>query len=137
MKILKLGLVTLSLVLFTNCNKDDDSTQAEILNGVWNLNKVWGGLQGINIDYNEGEVKWEFNLNNNTLTVVNNIMTTGPEDIYAGLESGTYNIQIKQSGESEKLYIDNNERGVIMITENNLKIDDGLAADGFITEFRR
>ena len=138
MKIKKLSLLLiLSLIFFTSCNNDDDSTQVETVNGIWNLSKVWGGLQGINIDYNLGEVKWNFNLNNNTLTVENNIMTTGPEDIYAGLESGTYNIEIIQSGGTETLYIDNNERGVLILLENNLIIDDGLAADGFITEFER
>ncbi|AXO79974.1 hypothetical protein DZC78_06095 [Olleya aquimaris] len=138
MKIGKLSLLmVLSLVFLTSCNNDDDSTQPETLNGIWNLSKVWGGLQGINIDYNQGEVKWDFNLNNNTLTVENNLVTTGPEYIYAGLESGTYDIEIIQSGETETLYIDNNERGVLILTENNLKIDDGLAADGFIRELKR
>lgn len=138
MKIGKLSLLMiLSLVFFTSCNNDDDSIQAETLNGIWNLKNVSGGLQGLDIDYSQGEVVWNFNLENNTLIIENNIITTGPEDIYAGLESGTYNIEIIQSGGTETLYIDNNERGVIILTENNLKIDDGLAADGFITEFKR
>jgi hypothetical protein len=139
MKIGKLSLlIILSLVFFTNCNNDDDSNQTETLSGIWNLKNVSGGLQGINMDYNQGEVEWNFNLDTNTLTVENNIITTGPEDIYAGLDSGTYNFQVEQNGETETLFINNSERGVIiLLSSTNLKIDDGLAADGFITEFER
>ena len=101
--------------------------------GRWSVS---GGLAGINIDYNQGDVKWSFNLENNTLIVENNIITTGPEDIYAGLESGTYNIEITQSGEIQTLFINNTERGVLILLNHNLKIDDRFA-DGFITEFER
>jgi len=139
MKIVKLSLLIIfSLVFFTNCSNDDDSNQTETLNGIWNLKNVSGGLQGININYSPGDVEWNFDLDTNTLTVKNNIITTGPEDIYAGLDSGTYDIQVEQNGETETLFINNTERGVvILLNTNNLKIDDGLAADGFITEFER
>ena len=73
----------------------------------------------------------------NTLIVENNIITTGPEDIYAGLDSGTYNIEIVEDGETETLFINDTERGVIILLKATLKIDDGLASDGFITEFER
>lgn len=138
MKIGKLSLLmVLVITLFASCNINDNSTQTETLNGNWNLKNVSGGLQGINIDYSEGEVEWNFNLENNTLTIENNIITTGPKDIYAGLDSGTYNIEIKQNGNTEILFINDTERGVIILLNSNLKIDDGIAADGFITEFQR
>ncbi|HIG90007.1 MAG TPA: hypothetical protein EYQ45_03385 [Flavobacteriaceae bacterium] len=132
----KLLYIFLGLSLMFGCS-DDESNQTETLNGIWNLKNVSGGLAGINIDYNQGDVKWSFNLENNTLIVENNIITTGPEDIYAGLESGTYNIEITQSGEIQTLFINNTERGVLILLNDNLKIDDGLTADGFITEFER
>ena len=132
----KLLYIFLGLSLMFGCS-DDESNQTETLNGIWNLKNVSGGLAGINIDYNQGDVKWSFNLENNTLIVENNIITTGPEDIYAGLESGTYNIEITQSGEIQTLFINNTERGVLILLNDNLKIDDGLYADGFITEFER
>ncbi|WP_439128528.1 hypothetical protein [Polaribacter sp.] len=138
MKIGKLSLLmVLVITLFASCNINDNSTQTETLNGNWNLKNVSGGLQGINIDYSEGEVEWNFNLENNTLTIENNIITTGPKDIYAGLDSGTYNIEIKQNGNTEILFINDTERRVIILLNSNLKIDDGIAADGFITEFQR
>lgn len=123
--------------LLTSCKNDDVSTHEETISGIWNLKNVSGGLQGINIDYNEGEVQWNFNPSNKTLIVENNIITTGPEDIYAGLDSGTYNYEIQQDAETQTLFINDVQRGIIILLNDNLKIDDGLATDGFITEFER
>ena len=130
-------VLTIGFSLFTSCSNDDDSIEVETISGIWNLKNVSGGLLGVNIDYNQGDVKWEFNLNTNKLTVENNILTTGPEDIYAGLESGTYDIKISQNGATQTLFIDNIERGNLTLLNNNLKIDEGLVSDGFITEFER
>lgn len=136
----KLSLILiLNLIFSISCsNSDDDSNQTETLNGIWHLKNVSGGLQGVNIDYRQDDVIWNFNVENSTLIVENNIMTTGPEDIYFGLDSGTYSIRVEKSEETETLFIDDTKRGVIiLLNSNNLKIDDGLAADGFITEFER
>jgi hypothetical protein len=119
-----------------SCSSDDDNVKQEAsLTGVWHLKNVRGGLLGIDIDYSLGEVRWDFNTN--TLVVVNNIITTGPEDIYAGLDSGTYNFEVVESGGVQTLFINDTERGVITVTDTVLQIDDGLAADGFVTEFVR
>jgi len=131
-------LLFIGIGFFISCNgNDDSSTKEETISGIWNLKNVHGGLQGINIGYALGNVKWNFNLENNTLIVENNIVTTGPEDIYSGLDSGTYNFGIEQNGEIQTLFINDTKRGVIILVNNNLKIDDGLASDGFITEFER
>jgi len=131
-------LMILSLMLFTSCSNDDDSNQTDTLNGIWNLKNVRGGFIGVDIDFNQGEVKWDFNLENNTLIVENNIMTTGPEDIYTGLDSGIYEIRIEENEDIESIFIDDVERGIIILLDDNLKIDDSFfTSDGFITEFER
>ena len=128
----------MSVVLFTNCSNNDDSSETITLNGVWNMKNVSGGLIGIDIDYEPGEVTWNFNVANNSLIVQNNITTTGPEDVYAGLDSGTYSFQVQQNGDTEVLYVNDAVRGVIVVlSENKLTIDDGLDVDGFATEFER
>ena len=102
------------------------------------MKNVSGGLIGIDIDYEPGEVTWNFNVANNSLIVQNNITTTGPEDVYAGLDSGTYSFQVQQNGDTEVLYVNDAVRGVIVVlSENKLTIDDGLDVDGFATEFER
>lgn len=135
-RILILTLVC-SISFFTNCSNDDAPDASETFNGIWNLKNVSGGFQGVNVDYKRGVVKWNFNLKKNTLIVENNTVTTAPEDVYAGISSGTYDIEIKQNGDIHTLFINDTERGIIILLNTNLKIDDGLGFDGFVTEFER
>ena len=140
---MKTRILTLliSLAFLTSCSdNENDSLQREaleVITGTWNLKNVNGGLQGININYTLREVKWVFNSENNTLQIENNIASTGPEDIYAGLDSGTYNYTIQQNTDTQTLLINAQVRGVIILSNGILKIDNGIASDGFITEFKR
>jgi hypothetical protein len=105
MKNILLPLLLISaLVLTTSCKKDDDDTnQPATISGNWNLKNVSGGFAGIDIDYTAGQVIWNFNLETQILTVQNNIITIGPEDIYAGFESGTYDFEIQENGRHKSL----------------------------------
>ncbi|MDN5213521.1 hypothetical protein QQ020_15730 [Fulvivirgaceae bacterium BMA12] len=138
---MKRNFLILALLFFAGfiagCENDEDITPDQQLNGSWHLTNVSGGLAGVNIDYKKGEVKWDFDPKSGNLTIENLIDSTGPEDIYAGLDSGTYPYEIRQEGDAQVLYIDNSERGILTIVDNTLKIDDGLIADGFITQFER
>ena len=134
-------IVFISFGFLTCCNEEDNenpnTSENHAIHGSWNLTNVSGGLIGINIDYNLGEVIWTFNDNNNQLVIENNIMTAGPEDIYAGLDSGNYSYEIQELNGTETLYISNDERGIILFLDTTLQIDDGVAADGFLTTFER
>ena len=131
-------ILLIGLGFITSCDKNDDTPKQEnAINGSWNLKNVSGGFAGINIDYTLGEVKWTFIRNNNTLIVENYIDSTGTEDIYAGLDSGTYSYEIELEGEKQLLFIDDIKRGEINIIDDILKIDYGVVADGFITIFVR
>ncbi len=136
-----IGLIILGMLCFTSCNNNDDDTiendTTVTLNGTWNLKNVYGGLLGVDIDYKEGEVVWIFNLEQKTLLVKNNIMTTGPENSYYGLNSGTYNFEIKETDDIQTLLINDQDRGKINVLETNLILDDNLAADGFVKTFER
>lgn len=136
-----IGLIILGMLCFTSCNNNDDDTiendTTVTLNGTWNLKNVYGGLLGVDIDYKEGEVVWIFNLEQKTLLVKNNIMTTGPENSYSGLNSGTYNFEIKETDDIQTLLINDQDRGKINVLETNLILDDNLAADGFVKTFER
>ncbi len=136
MQFLNLSL-TLLLTVFMSCSNDDNSAENETLSGVWHLKNVSGGIQGTNIDYEEGEVKWAFRESDNAVVVENNIMTTGPEDIFAGLDSGVYEYEIQQLGQTKMLYVDGNVMGAILFSSGNLKIDEGSDVDGLVKEFTR
>ena len=131
--IIFLGIAT----IYPGCKDKNIISQEATLSGAWKLKNVSGGLAGINIDYNEGDVYWTFNMNNGKLEVINNIETTGPEDIYSGFETGTYNFVVNLDGNEDVLYVNGQKIGVITISKDKLLIDQGVPVDGFMTEFAR
>lgn len=131
-----------SFGLLTSCHKDmddtiDKGTEEVTINGTWHLKNVSGGFAGIDVNYNQGDVLWTFNQNDNTLIVENNIMTTSPESTYARLESGTYTFEIEQNEGPQILFIDGNNTGEINLSADTVTIDDESGADGFIMTFMR
>ncbi|MEL6975036.1 MAG: hypothetical protein AAGL29_06530 [Bacteroidota bacterium] len=123
--------------LFLSCNNDDDATPLESISGTWKMQNVSGGLQGVDIDYSEGDVDWTFDTDSQTVRIENRIDNTGPEDIYAGLDTGSYPYEIQQLGETEILYLNDELMGGIVISNNTLTIDSGSDADGLVTLFVR
>ena len=124
------------LLFFISCDNDDNEPDVETINGVWNLTNVRGGFVGVDIDYAEEEVRWTFNMDNGTLIVENNIITTGPEDIYAGFDTGEYNVSIEENEGVQTLFVNDINRGVITFLDGNLQIDERVS-DGFLFEFER
>ena len=127
----------LGIVFFTNCNSDDDSNQAETLNGIWNVKNISGGFAGIDDEYDAGIITWTFN--NQVITIVNN---ESQGNIYSGFESGTYNYSINEVNGNNYITINNAEYGGYALSINNLTIDQnqtssGSGADGFMLQFER
>ncbi|MEO1484344.1 MAG: hypothetical protein AAFU57_01265 [Bacteroidota bacterium] len=123
--------------LFLSCNNDDDATPVGTISGTWKMQNVSGGLQGVDIDYREGDVDWTFDTDSQTVRVENRILTTGPEDIYAGPETGSYPYEIQQLGETQILYLNDDVMGGIILSTNTLTIDSGADVDGLVTVFVR
>ena len=119
-----------------SCDNDDNKPDLETINGVWNLTNVRGGFVGVDIDYAKEEVSWTFNMDNGTLIVENNIITTGPEDIYAGFDTGEYNVSIEENEGVQTLFVNDINKGVITFLYGNLQIDERVS-DGFLFEFER
>ena len=124
------------LLFFISCDNDDNEPDVETINGVWNLTNVRRGFVGVDIDYAKEEVRWTFNMDNGTLIVENNVITTGPEDIYAGFDTGEYNISIEENEGLQTLFVNDINRGVITFLDENLQIDERVS-DGFLFEFER
>lgn len=125
-------LIIIGIGFITSCSNIDDHLEPEkAIDGTWNLINKKGGLASFNIDYQKGDIKWTFSESNNTLIVVNNI---GNENAFH-LHSGTYNFDIEQNGESQVLFVnDNDYRMVILSIDQNLTITDAMN-DGFTAEF--
>lgn len=129
------------VLVLTGCRTSDealiDPTESNSIGQSWSLNKISGGLAGVSITYPYGQVVWTFNENTNELMVVNNITTTGVEYAYSGHDTGTYSYEIVVNNGDSMLFINNQQRGIISISNTGLNIDDGVAADGMLTEFEQ
>jgi hypothetical protein len=148
MKIGKLTLIMiLGIVFFTSCNNDDDSTQTENLNRTWNLKNVSGGFPGVDVDYENGIVTWQFVPESEKLIVVSSLINNGPQSAYLPLQNGDYNYTVTETNGKTFIEIegfgifDNGEYGRYEINNSGeLKIDQGegseaSADDVFILQF--
>jgi hypothetical protein len=98
MKIGKLTLIMiLGIVFFTSCNNEDDSIQTTNLNGTWNLKNVSGGFPGIDVDYENGIVTWQFVPEFENLIVLSSLINNGPQSAYLPLQSGNYNYAVTET----------------------------------------
>jgi len=129
-----LSLFVLStLMLLVGCSSDDD-IEKDLIDGVWDVRNISGGFAGINDDYPQGIIIWNFNTRKSELTVTNNNATN---TIYDGFESGKYPYSILRIDKALYLEIDGHEFGGMVISQNELVIDQnktstGSGADGFV-----
>ncbi len=101
-------LCIISIGVLVSCNNDDTSSDSESILGTWNFVNVRGGLNPINVDYNLGDVIWTFEQNGD-LSVENNIMSTGPEQIYSQFETGVYSYVTEINSGTQYLYVENSQ----------------------------
>lgn len=70
-------------VLFFSCNNDDDTSEEPRLAGTWNLIDVT--CECAPVDFEIGEHVWTFNMDDNSVRVVNN-----PSEDLQILDNGNY-----------------------------------------------
>jgi len=105
-KILTLLLVS-SIILCTNCDDDNQSKQVETLNQTWDLKNVSGGIIGVDIEYETGTVIWEFDAENETLTVTSSLTNDGPQSFNLPLQTGSYKYSLTESNGKTFIRIEN------------------------------
>lgn len=139
-KVLITILAFLALAVNRSCESDeiDNNIPANTLNDLWNLTSIQGGFADVNYQFEEGEITWEFNEQDNTLNVVNN---NASDEGYDGLETGEYSFSIIQFDDILLLEINNDSYGSYYVENNELIIDQNGAtsgnSDGFILDFVR
>jgi hypothetical protein len=124
---------TALILIFTaliSCSSDSSSSTNDPVAGQWKLVNVTGTFGGINNNFPLGMITWNFNPNNQTVTVVNN--NTNP-NLWDVLETGVYDYQYINNPESpcgESIEIDGSVFGCYTIENDSLVIDQSIA-DGF------
>ncbi|MDD5150489.1 MAG: carboxypeptidase-like regulatory domain-containing protein [Flavobacterium sp.] len=128
--VLCLGLA-LSFIA-SSCSLDNWSSKDEPqINSSWILKNTSGGIAGINDNFNNGDVIWDFNRSNQTLTVTKKVNTTG-----SGIPAGTYSYTLKQEGKTSLIEIKQVDVVYTTLTyeflnENGVVFKDEALADGF------
>nr|WP_321229543.1 hypothetical protein [uncultured Psychroserpens sp.] len=120
-----------------SCNNDDDrsSNNEPTLNGSWSVINVIGGLAGIDDNYEEDVIVWNFDEQTQELTVTNNNVELV---IYDGLASGIYSYEVLIEDENTSLIIDGIIYDLSILTETSLVLDEGaFTSDGFQLTFSR
>ncbi|KOS06032.1 hypothetical protein AM493_08265 [Flavobacterium akiainvivens] len=130
---IKFYIVFILTFLLASCSSDD---AMETLEGTWKLKNATVP-EGANIQYTDGEVSWTFSQDNQRLTVQNNIMTAGPENIFSGLPSGSYTFYINNDNGNKTLYVEGIDQGIFAYTDANLVINSEADANGVIKVFGR
>ncbi len=120
--------------LLSNCTDTTSFSKNDIQN-TWVLEKVIGGLQGLDLDYSGKEVNFTF-YNNNTVKIENHTAINSQFNTYVGFATGTYSYELKHINNEKVLYINDIKQGKVTIVNKKLRLDDNLAADGFLKTFQ-
>ena len=150
MKSIFATIFALTIILITSCTHDSNSSElSDSLDGRWNLSNVSGGFAGVDIDYEQGLVSWNFNPGTLILTVENSVINNGPQSTFLPVQSGDYayivlefngnkyltieGVGIYENGEFGRFEI--NEAGDMIIDQG--ESSEGEAADVYILSFLR
>ena len=137
-------LLTFCLAFCCNENESVETETIDPLHGTWNMVNVYGGdLVPIDIDYNIGENLWIIDMENMTITNINNL---NPDESCA-ICNTTYPIIITESDEGIRAvhYAYENEDGELQIfreigevrtlTDSSLILQDTEALHGLKRTF--
>ena len=130
-------LYILLFAITVGCSNDDDTSDPDIsssgLNGTWNLVNVLGGFVGIDHDFENGVIIWDFDENNNTVNITNN---NTDNTIYDVLPTGTYTYSLVDIQGNQELVVGDRNLGNLEINDSEFTVNEQFR-DGFRVTFRR
>lgn len=129
-------------LLISNCSSKPEINE---LDGKWHLQNVSGGFAGVNIDFEKGQVIWDFQSEKNSFRITENFENDDPNQNYTPLKPGQYNYEIIVVGNKKFLQLEGLENtiGAYEITNNGQLVINpneqptGQGADHFISLFSR
>ena len=121
-------------IIFSCENSTENSNSIE---GKWNITQMIGGLSQP-IYYNDGDISWFFNLNNNTITIENNIDVFNTYFIpsFSKNQTGVYTFKIMTENNNDYFIVED-RKGIISFNDEGLMIDYGIDSDDIAYIFKR
>jgi hypothetical protein len=124
MLIMKKIVFILLSVLLLSCSLSNDTTTTS-RDGKWSLINISGGIAGIEINLEKGQITWVFDEANNNLIVEVNI-----DDPMIGLSEGVYSFELKTINNEQFLFVNGTEFGALTVSETQLNIDQNITSTG-------
>lgn len=141
MKTAQLLSAIFCFALLSACHHDDDPiytlpTTNKAFEGEWFLVQVNGSIAGTQDSFPEGEIIWNFNTANHTVTITNNNTDPDAVDLF---DSGTYTYSIQANTVtpeicSESIFVDNTGLGCFTFDQDNLTLSQ-VENDGYELHF--
>ena len=131
----KIILLSSLIFIFFSCENNTEIENS--IQGKWYVTQIIGGFLPTK-SYNEGNFTWFFDLDQKTVTIVNNVDVFNTLHIpsFTNNQGGTYSFEIKIENNVEYLVVDDRE-GSIKLINNELTIDYGIASDDIAYNFKR
>lgn len=141
----KLFFASFFIFIFFACQENKPETNDRKksnndLEGSWTLVNVSGGFAGINNNFQLGWILWRFNPTTQLLSVENNNPMENP--LHDGFETGNYSFSTTTTpsrcqNNFQSLKVGEFYERCYRISNNELIINDNIAADGFQYKFIR
>ena len=126
-------------MMLAGCADTDTPIEDDPMQGTWNLLNISGGFAGVDQDFEKGSIVWEFDPEQQSLTVINN----APSDaLYTGLDTASYRYSVLVINGSSYLRINDVEFGGLAFFNSKMVVDQNLGsqgngADGFVLVLER
>ena len=126
-------------MLLTGCADTDTPVEDEPLKGTWYLLNISGGFAGMDQDFEKGSIIWEFDLEQQSLRVINNAFSNA---LYTGLDTASYRYSVHVENGSSYLRVNDVEFGGVTFFDSKMVVDQNLGsqgngADGFVFVMER
>ncbi|TYA89165.1 hypothetical protein [Seonamhaeicola marinus] len=136
-------IIGVFFLLISSCSLENDNSNepTQITLKHWNLINVSGGVAGVDVDFNVGDIIWNYDQFNNLLYVEN---SNTDDTLIDGLDTGTYDFYLIESNSKVYTILDVNEFGEIytsetdttILTINQNNLSTGSITDGFVYTFK-
>ena len=134
-------LYLLFFTLLACTEAEQDENEVRLLSGQWQLSTLTGSIVGSGSDFTPGELNWNINLFASVVSVSSNLDEGDPKRSQFPLEIGVHTFDLVQQEEELRYtydFIVEGERlGTLSWRQGQLRLDTGLASDGFLYIFRR
>ena len=114
-------IVLLLVIVSTLSCSIDDGTNTPPQSAKWSLVRITGGVAGVDINLDRGQITWIFDEFNSNIIVEENVA-----GVSYGLSEGTYSYSIQPIANADFIFVDEVEYGDIIIGQNTLTIDENV-----------